>query len=100
MQYTVKHAVNNNKELRLTDLRKNHIVVILYLDKTGQALLFDIRKAITGGRYAAGGRYTEQILLDLKRMGLVREFNVRHLRFFELTEKGKKVAEFLKKFKV
>ena len=84
------------KEL-LSEGRHPHIVVLVFLHKAGKATLSDIQRALTGGRYRAQYDWTMGIISDLKQMGLVYEESIQvkkvKVRLFDLTEKGRKVAE-------
>jgi len=73
-------------------LDRRHIIVLLFLHRAGRAIKTAIMEAL-GVRNAA---YVERVLLDLIELGLVREEKLgRRVRVFELTERGRRVAEAL-----
>ena len=70
---------------------KNHFAILLrlYLKKDKRMLYSEARK-ITGGPYY----YTESILLDLKKEGLITEKREGRRRWIVLTKKGEEIARF------
>ena len=82
----------------LSEGMHSHIVILVFLYKAGKATLSDIQRALTGGRYRAQYNWTMGIINELKQMGLIYEeppIQVKKLkvRLFDLTEKGRKIAE-------
>jgi len=75
--------------MEMLRMGRNHIAVLIKLGIKGEMLFTEIRK-LTQGPY----HYTEGILLDLKRWGLIKEERAGRKRIFKLTEKGKEIASF------
>lgn len=74
-----------------------HMMILVFLYKAGKATLSDLQRALTGGRYRAQYNWTLSIVNELKLMNLVSEEDIQikkvKVRLFDLTEKGRKVAE-------
>jgi len=74
----------------------NEIIILIALYRTGVLNFADIRKLIGKGKLTSAS-YADSFIYSLKMKNLIIEKKYKRYRFFELTEKGKKVASRLSK---
>jgi len=73
--------------------KTRHMVVLLFLLHVDYAVEGDLRKAMTGGRYAIASETAQIVLSELKEMKLVEMRRLGRYKVYRLTELGRKVAE-------